>query len=305
MAIISGWKKIRHILELTGVYIVLGVSRIVPFKLAVKAGGILGILAFDIFRIRRGVTLNNLENAFGEEMGPEERVKVGRRSYINFAKSIIEFASIGYLKEEDYQNLITLKGVENIEEYISQGMGIIVVAGHFGSWELMGAAAVAAGYQVDFLVGEQSNKMVNNLMNRLRSSAGIGIIEMGAAARGIFKSLKGGKMVALLGDQDARRVGIFVDFFGIPASTYQGAAQFAYRTGCPLVLASIIRDRNDRHEIIFNPPLNAQSGKEEKNEIRRLTAEHTRQLEQYIRKYPDHYFWAHRRWKTKRKNNKK
>ncbi len=292
-------KRIRHTLELAGVYLILGISRIVPLRIAVKGGFLLGILAFDIFRIRRKVTLENLGRALGGEMGPEERIEVARRSYINFAKSVIEFAAMGHLKEKDYRKLVTFRGLENIETHLSGGDGIMVVAGHFGSWELMGAASAAAGYPVDFLVGEQSNSMVNNLMNRLRSSAGIGIIEMGAAARGIFKSLKKGRMVALLGDQDARRMGIFVDFFGVPASTYQGAAQFAYRTGSPVVVASIIRDEKDRHEVVFDPPLEVHPELEEKEEIRRLTALHTHQLEQRIREHPDHYFWAHRRWKTR------
>jgi KDO2-lipid IV(A) lauroyltransferase len=151
----------------------------------------------------------------------------------------------------------------------------------------------------DFLVGEQSNKSIDELMNGLRRAAGIGIIARGIAARGVFASLKSGRMVALLSDQDARRAGVFVDFFGIPSSTYPGAAQFALRTGAPLVFCYILRNRDETHEAVFMPPIEPDQSSPRGEETIRLTQAYTSSLEDAIREHPDHYFWAHRRWKTK------
>ncbi len=293
------FKKIKHRLELLGVYILKGLPRLLPFRLSVRTGTVLGVLAFDVFRIRRRVTLENLERSFGERYDIRGRIRIGRRSYINFAKSMIEFASMGKLKKERLRKLVVISGKEHLDSVFEGGKGAVAVTGHFGSWELLGAAIAAYGYPADFLVGEQSNKLVDDLMNGIRSSAGIGIIPRGVAARGIFTSLKRNRLVALLSDQDARKAGIFVDFFGIPSSTYPGAAQFAYRTGSPILFCYIVRKPDESHEAVFPPPIGVDTEAEREGEVRRLTAAHTKALEECVTGHPDHYFWAHKRWKTK------
>jgi len=277
----------------------IALPRVFPLKTSVKLGGLLGLIGFDVFRIRRRVTLENLERAFGDRFSTKERIRIGRRSYVNFAKSIVEFASLGRLGKDDYLRLVTFEGLEHLRAPIGQGHGVVAVTGHLGSWELLGAAVAAQDLPVDFLVGEQTNTLVNDVMNDLRRSALIGIIERGAAARGVFEALKRGRIVALLADQDARKAGIFVDFFGAPASTFQGPAQFAYRTGSPIVCCSIVRRNDETHEVVLFPPLNPRRGADRDAEILRLTQEHTRILEDCVRRHPEDYFWAHRRWKTK------
>ena len=292
-------KRVRHRLELAGVRFLVALPRIFPLKLSVKLGGLLGIAGFDIFRIRRRVTLDNLQRAFGDRFSENEKVRIGRRSYVHFAKSIVEFASLGRLKKEDYLRIVRVEGIEIIRDPLAIGQGVIAVTGHFGSWELLGAGVAARDFPADFLVGEQTNELVNNLMNDLRREAGIGVIERGIAARGVFDSLKKGRIVALLADQDARKGGVFVDFFGTPASTFQGPAQFAYRTGCPIVCCYIVRRGDETHDAYFLPPIVPKKDAERDAEIMRLTREHTKILEDYVTRFPDHYFWAHRRWKTK------
>jgi KDO2-lipid IV(A) lauroyltransferase len=270
-----------------------------PLKVSVKLGGTLGILAFDVFRVRRAVSLDNLTRAFGGMFTVKERVRIARRSYVNFAKSMVEFASLGRLERYDYLELVRVEGIEHLRDPIAGGHGVVAVTGHFGSWELLGGATVAHGLPADFLVGEQTNRLVNRVMNDLRRSAGIGIIERGIAARGVFDSLKRVRIVALLADQDARKSGIFVDFFGTPASTFQGPAQFAYRAGCPIVCCCIVRQKDETHVAYILPPVYPRKEEERDAEILRLTQAHTKALEHFVSRYPDHYFWAHRRWKTK------
>ncbi|MCX5754129.1 MAG: lysophospholipid acyltransferase family protein [Candidatus Krumholzibacteria bacterium] len=292
-------RRIRHRIELAGVRLLVALPRVLPLKISIKLGGALGILAFDVFRIRRRVVLENLDRAFGDTLAAGEKARIGRSSYVNFAKSIIEFASLGRLRKEDYPRIVRFEGLEHLKDPIARGHGVIAVTGHFGSWELLGAGVASRGLPVDFLVGEQANSLVNDLMNDLRRSAGIGIIERGVAARGVFEALKKGRIVALLADQDARKAGVFVDFFGTPASTFQGPAQFACRTGSPLVGCAIVRRQDETHDAILFPPIYPNAGADREAEVIRLTREHTKILEDCVRRYPEQYFWAHRRWKTK------
>ena len=295
----STWKRFRHRLELAGVRFLGRLPALLPLRIAVKLGGLLGLVAFDIVRIRRRVTLDNIAASFGQRYSDTEMTRIGRRSYVNFAKSMVEFASLGRLDGERLRSMVRIEGVEHIEAALAGGRGAVVVTGHFGSWELLGAASVAHGFSVDFLVGEQSNRLVDQMMNDLRRGAGIGVIARGIAARGVFSSLKRNRIVALLSDQDARRAGIFVDFLGRPASTFQGAAQFALRMRSPIVCCYIVRQPDESHIAYFLAPIGVDAEAERDAEIRRLTEEHTTVLAGCVARHPDHYFWAHRRWKTK------
>ncbi|MCK4549089.1 MAG: lysophospholipid acyltransferase family protein [Candidatus Krumholzibacteria bacterium] len=293
-----GWKTFQYRLELFGVRLLSSLPLLFPYKWSIKAGGLIGAFAFDVVRIRRRVTLENLERAFGDGMTSAERVRTGRRAYVNFTKSMVELASLPRLSKEKLRDLVRIHGRENMDAAFAEGKGVIVVTGHFGSWELLGASGVAQGIPVDFIVGEQTNTLVDDYINNMRRSAGIGVIPKGIAVRGVFGSLKKNRSIAILSDQDARQAGIFVDFFGIPSSTYPGAAQFVWKTGCPMVFCSIIRRKDETHDAWFKPAMHADTEAAGEGEIPRLTAAFTKELENAIRKNPDHYFWAHKRWKT-------
>jgi KDO2-lipid IV(A) lauroyltransferase len=128
-------------------------------------------------------------------------------------------------------------------------------------------------------------------------------IPRGAALRGILKALHEKKFVAILADQDAGGNGIFVDFLGRPASTGRGPAAFVLKTRAPIVFCVTIREPQGRHRIeaellTFDFSQNGAALSEEEK-LKSVTQAWTKVLEKYVRQYPDHWFWMHRRWKTR------
>jgi KDO2-lipid IV(A) lauroyltransferase len=290
--------KIKHKVEYWVTCFLGAVLRFIPYRYALSVGSFLGILAFDIVRVRRKVTLINLKNSLGDQKSIRELRKIGRRAYRNIGKSMVEYSLFPSLNKKKISSMVEFEGTENFDEALNRRKGAIVVAGHFGSWELMGAATSQRGYTVDFLVGEQHNILVDDLMNDYRRCMGIGIIKMGAAAKGIIKALKNNRFVAMLSDQDAGNDGTVVDFFNRPASTPKGPAAFALKMNAPIIMAFIVREKNRRQKIIIEEPIFIQRSKNKEDDIRNLTQAYTSMLEEYIRKYPDHWFWPHRRWKS-------
>jgi KDO2-lipid IV(A) lauroyltransferase len=289
-------RTIKHRIEYWITYLVGAFARIIPYRLALALGSFLGWLAFDVLRIRRKVSMINLKNSLG--MKKKEVVKIGRRAYQNAGKSMVEYALFPSLDKEKILKMVEFEGTEHFDEALKRGKGAIVVAGHFGSWEFMGAATSQKGYPVDFLVGEQHNLLVDNLMNDYRKSMGIGIIKMGAAAKGIIKALKNNRFVAMLSDQDAGSDGTVVEFFGRPASTPKGPAAFALKMDTPIIMGFIIRENQKKQRIIIEKPIFVEKTSEKEEDIKNLTQAYTSVLENYIRRYPDHWFWPHRRWKS-------
>jgi KDO2-lipid IV(A) lauroyltransferase len=210
---------------------------------------------------------------------------------------MIEYGLFPKFKRKGLSRFVSLDGRENLQAIKEIGKGAVMVTGHFGSWELMGAFIADEGWPIDYLVGEQHNLKVNKLMNDHRTMFGIGLIELGVAARGVFKAVKAGRMVAMLSDQDAGSDGVIVEFLGRPASTPKGPAAFALKTSASLACGFIVRE-GARQRIIIESPLRIELSNDKDEDIRRLTQAYTSMLEKYVRQYPDHWFWPHRRWKS-------
>ncbi|MHC5034914.1 MAG: lysophospholipid acyltransferase family protein, partial [Planctomycetota bacterium] len=119
------------------------------------------------------------------------------------------------------------------------------------------------------------------------------------ALRHIIRLLRRGESVGFLIDQDVRRDGIFVDFFGKPASTTPMPAKLAIRTGAPLVFvyARRVAGKN-RFRLVLQEIFLPRHEDPAEVEIRNLTQQITSELEGTIRQAPEEWLWLHRRWKT-------
>jgi len=228
-----------------------------------------------------------------------QAVGIGRRSYANMGRSLMEYTAFARLSAGDVAELVELNGKEHFERAFAGGKGVVLFTAHLGNWELMGARFAAEGYPTDFLVGEQSNKLVDDMMNELRRAQNIGIIHRNVALRGVLRALKDNRMVCLLGDQNVLSGGVFVDFFGRTASTARGPALFAIKQGCPIVVAGVRRIGRGRHVATADKTLWPDPELDGEEAIVELTQRFTDAISEHIRRAPDEYFWAHRRWKTR------
>jgi KDO2-lipid IV(A) lauroyltransferase len=290
-------RKLRHRTEYAFLLALMWIVRRVSLKIALGIANGLGRIAFTFIRIRRRVTLDNLRKAFPEKSGKELR-GIAVRAYKNFAKMMMEYIRFPVMDRETVLSLCEIQGEENFDWVLKNGKGAVLVAGHFGNWELMGAFLAQKGYPVSFLVGKQKNRLVDDLMNRYREGMGVKLIHMGVAVRGVIKALRSNEWVAMLADQDAHREGVFVDFMGRKASNHQGPAVFALRTGAPILFGSAIRRPDGKHLMVAE--LLRFDGLTEvtPENIHTVTQAYTALLEKKVREYPDHWFWMHRRWKT-------
>ncbi len=273
------------------------IVRLLPWESSLRLGDWVGTFTFRVLKVRRKVALDNLRRAFPEKTH-EELERIAHRAYRNFVKMTIEYIRFPDLSPQKVLQMVRIPDTSLLEWAKRNGRGLILVGGHFGNWELMGAAIRALGYPEAFLVGEQHNKLIDNLMNQYRQRMGIAIIHMGAAVRGVIKALREGRCVALLSDQDAGKNGVFVSYFGHPASTPRGPAVFSLKTGAPIIFGSAVREDHAYHRVYLDLAAPGAVGELSEENIQRLTQAYTSILERYVRQYPDHWFWMHRRWKT-------
>lgn len=290
--------------EYLGVVIFLKFVQFLPLSVLPGLARFLGALLFDVLGYRREVALANLErhlppegSSGGAVPGRGNLRRTGREAVQGFVMSLAEFARLPLMDRTYIERHITVEGLAGLDQALRTGRGAVLVTGHFGSWEIAGCVLAKMGYPVDLLVGVQRNRLVQHLMNRLRRSSGVGVIEPEHLFR-VVRSLKANRLVAMLSDQDAGRRGIFVDFLGEQASTPRGAAHLAILAGSPIVPGFVVRTAACRHRIVIEDPI-LPPGVVTEEGLKELTQAYTRRIEYYVKRYPGQWLWTHRRWKTR------
>jgi Kdo2-lipid IVA lauroyltransferase/acyltransferase len=283
--------QILHFLSYLLTTILAAGLRLLPRKWRSRCGAWLGRVLYFV-GIRKKVTINNLISAF-PELPPRAAEEVGGRCYEHFGRFAAAFAALPNLRPEAVGDWIFIEGLDQLEAAVARGTGGIVVSGHLGHWELMGAIVARLGLPVSFVVTTQRNKRIERMMDDYRRMSGIEIIKRREAVRGVISALRRNRLVALLIDQDAHEDGAFVPFFGRLASTPRGPAVFQLRTGAPLIFAQSVRLPGERYRIRL-------TGVDTMgiDDADVLTAKLTAQLEAAIRETPEQWTWMHKRWKS-------
>ena len=249
--------------------------------------------------IRREVVESNLRLAFPEQTD-EWRANVARAAYEHLGR---ESAAILRLSRLDRQAVIDRTvplGWDLLEGALSQGKGLILATGHYGNWEVAAATVAARGVPIAAIVRRQGNRLVDDRLDALRRRLGVETISQRDAPSRVPRVLRKNGVVGIVGDQDARRAGVFVPFFGVPASTHRGPALFALRLGAP-VFACVARrlpGPGVRYEV-SGQPVDVERTGDLEADVHAFTTRLAAALEGEIRKAPEQYFWFHRRWKSK------
>jgi KDO2-lipid IV(A) lauroyltransferase len=288
--------RFRHALEATGLHAFVALARTMPWRESLRAGERLGEMMYAI-GVRRRVAEDNLARAFP---GSEATWRAGvlREHYRELGRVTVEYARLDELVAAPAGEVVAeIRGLEHLHEARRGGSGCVVVTAHFGNFELAGSW-IGRQVPLDFVYKPLGNPAVEAWIAGVRGRAGVGLIPVGGGMRRMLESLREGRVVALLADQDARRQGVFVPFLGRPASTFSGPAVLSLRTGAALLFALCDRLADGRHVIVFEPPLRV-DGPDRPDAVERLTALHADRLAVWIRKRPAMWFWLHKRWKTR------
>jgi Kdo2-lipid IVA lauroyltransferase/acyltransferase len=273
------------------------IARFVPFKVATSVGSALGVAVFRCTRIRRRVTMENLRHAFPEK-SESELLAIARGAYRTYGISITQMLWAGGASADELISKVHISSREPLDRALGEGRGLLLMSAHFGSWELLPTSVrLLIGSPFVMIVQTQRNRRINALVDRLRSRFDNQTVPMGPSVRHILEALREKKIVLLLGDQSGPKESVFVDFFGRPAATHRGPAVFSLRNNTPIVMILLVRRPDGTYDAIFEElDRSGLEGSSEEN-ILELTRRHTALTEKYIRKYPDHWLWMHKRWK--------
>jgi KDO2-lipid IV(A) lauroyltransferase len=296
-------KKIKHFIEYIFVLLVIKPIRMLPESRALKCAEQLGWFVFHFIPVRRKTSLLNLSRAFPQK-SKKELQHIALKTYQNFSKTIFEFIQLQQMTREQLGNRIAFYQLDVLYQAINKNKGTICVSGHFDNWEFVAAAIAGENFPIQAVAKPQSNALVDRLIRNTRESKGVTLIKPGVSVRSVLRALKQNQIVLLLADQDAHEDGAFVDFLGQPSSTPTGPAVFALKQQAEILFCISVRKKDNRHHIYFEKIKTDDLKAFNQETVKTLTQRHTTLLENYIREYPDQWFWMHKRWKTTPENTK-
>ena len=289
----------RHRVEYVAYRVTRAVFGALPEGVAVRLAAGLGWIAGVVVRIRRHDVDAHLAIAFPDRDSAWRR-SVARRSYAHLGReAALLFRTLRW-SEDEIASRVELKDFDAILEAAETDRGVMLLTGHLGNWEIAGASIAASGFPIDVVGKGMANRRFETDLFATRERLGMRVIDMGDAPKGVLRSLRKGRLAALLGDQNARHNGVFIPFFGRDAATPRGPAVFALRCDAPVFVGFAIRQPGwgqhytvEVHRLDFE-----RTGDLEADTKTMLTAYHTI-LEEAIVTAPDQYFWQHKRWKTR------
>ena len=256
-------------------------------------------LTYKVFRYRRHVIINNLKLVYGKAL-PKPLEELLKGIYKNFIFLWMEFLQNNKVIKENLSDIFTIHNYDIFENAYNEEKGIIIISGHMGNFEWLGQMHGQLGHKTSGIAKRQSNPLVNQLVERNRLRKNMGVIYARNAMKEGVEVLENGDILAIVTDQDAKARGIFVDFLGLPSSTAVGPAVFHLRTGAPIIFLMSIRKDYGRFDAYYEEMCPVSEPQEVNDEnIRNITQLHASVLDKWIRKYPEQWFWMHRRWKTK------
>jgi Kdo2-lipid IVA lauroyltransferase/acyltransferase len=195
---------------------------------------------------------------------------------------------------------IRLQGVEHLHAAMTAHGRALVLTAHLGNWEILCAAHRLTDYGLSVVVRPLDAPWLDAVAEQLRRGTGVDVIDKRGALRPVLEALRSGRMVGILMDQNAaRREGVFVDFFGHPASTSRSIALLSVRTGAPVVPIFARRTADGGHTVVIRPALPPPVANDPEAAVVELTARCTAEIERAIRETPEQWLWSHDRWRTR------
>jgi KDO2-lipid IV(A) lauroyltransferase len=238
-----------------------------------------------------------LRRAFPEKTEGELE-GIARGAYQNIAIALFELVWLPRMTFDRLRAMIHFDRPELIKSAYEKGKGLLMLTAHFGNWELLAQSILPTfGFPVNIIVKTQANRFVDQSINRRRTRLGNRIIPMETSLREVLRALQGKEAVGLVADQAAPKENVPVEFFGTLVPTHQGPSVLSLKMSSPLVAIFSVRRPDGCYDAHIVPvPSDDLDGYTEENATE-LTRRHVKITEDFIRRFPDHWMWMHKRWK--------
>ena len=259
-----------------------------------------GEIAYVLWIRRRRIAKANFSVVLDRPTHDREVARVARRSFRNFAKYVVEIMRFPRLELEDLQRIVTVdpRSLAHVRAAREHGRGLIFVSMHFGNFEI-GGARIADEMPLNVIGDELENQRLMDLLVTNRAHKNVKLVPPEGAIRQVLRALRRNEMVGLMMDLGPRAHeldNVEATFFGERTKFPTIAANLARVSGAPIVVAAVMRKRDNTFRGVALAPIFVERTKQAAHDIERATQAIARGLEQLVRGDPDQWYIFRPMW---------
>lgn len=286
------------------VYPFIWMISILPFRLLYMFSDGLYFLIYKVVGYRKKVVQDNLRLVFPEK--PEAEINtITEKFYHHFCDMMVESIKSLTISEKAMKERFTFANVEVINNLEKQNRSIVLMCGHYGSWEWIFILQRYVSHKSYAVYSRLGNKYFDRLVKRIRAKYDSTLITTKETVGTLTRSKVKGELTinGFVSDQSPQvsRAFHWSEFMGIKVPIHTGAEMLAKRLDMSVVFFRVKRLKRGYYETTFE--LLAQNPNEFPNY--EITDMFTQKLEKQIREAPQYYLWTHRRWKHRGKTPEK
>jgi KDO2-lipid IV(A) lauroyltransferase len=267
--------------------------QILPRKLALFFGRMLGSFFYYFIPLRKSIAMKNLEIAF-PNWDSNKKKSLLHSCYCHYGMVLADFFRLPKVKREKDKIIVNIP-FESIE-LLKQYSGGIILSGHIGNWEYIGPSLGLHNIKCAGVAQIQHNSTSDQFFNELRRSENVQTISVDGGSKLMMQIIRDGNYLGLISDQSAGRRGTEAQFFNSPVSVPKGAGAFHLKTNTPILVGFCILSKDFTYHLSFEE-LDVERLSDNSNEaIVEINRRYSKLLEETVREYPKQYFWFHRKW---------
>jgi KDO2-lipid IV(A) lauroyltransferase len=287
----------KNTLEYIFFFLFAKLFQVLGLKISRRLASFVALIFYYIVPIRKSTVIKNLRIAF-PEYSNEKIKEISFNVYKSFSIFFIEILVFPKLNNKKIESEIKFSDPDLVIKKFNEGKGLIILSAHFGNWELIPPAIGARlGINGLTIVKPLRNPYVDKWMNHLRTRFGNEVIPLGISLRKTYQSLKEKKMIGIAADQRGPEEGVKVKFFNTEVPVYGGPSVLSLKTGAPILSLLAVRQEDYKYKIIVKEIDKNSLSENFDDSVIELTQRHTLHLENMIKKYPEQWFWMHKKWK--------
>jgi KDO2-lipid IV(A) lauroyltransferase len=285
--------------------VLVGFLGLFPIRANLRTACFLGRLLWKYYHRGRQRAMDNLQASF-----PDRDLawctQIGRRSFEQLVMLVMDILFTPRLvHRENLKDYAKFHNIEDLKWRMKSGPGMILVTGHYGNFEIVGYMLGLFGFDIYSIARPLDNPFINRWLYGVRQRRGQKIVDKKGATEQMETILAQGSTLGFIADQDAGKKGLFVNFFGRKASTYKSIGLLAIRYNLPVCVGYSRRRGNEFFfELGVSRMILPGEWADKDKPLEWLTQEYTSAIECFIREDPTQYWWVHRRWKTRPKEER-
>jgi lauroyl/myristoyl acyltransferase len=268
--------------------------RYLPIRLCHFLGKMVVLMVYVFSRKDRDGLAINLSMALNRSKEHPVVRKTVRKIFINYGQYMVDFFLMPQIPLRKVNRFFThIIGEERLQKALKRGKGVILLSAHIGNWEFGGVHLRLKNYPLTAVTMAHNTSISNALVNGLRESKGIKIIEVDQTAFSgieILNCLRNNEIVAMTGDKDFFGRGRITTYFGQKVTFPVGPVALAMNSGAALIPAFVLRQSDGRYYGVLEEPILLEKGNNRDKVLDKNIAKTARIFEKYIRNHPDQWY---------------